>query len=44
MVISNALVSCVTSLKKRFQLLMISIAINVITIIKCACGSLIPIH
>jgi len=44
MVISNALVSCVTSPKKKLQLLMISITICVITIIKCACGSLIPIH
>ncbi len=41
MVISNALVSRVTSRKKKLQLLMISIAI---TITKCACGSLIPIH
>ncbi len=44
LVIFNALVSCVTSPKKKFQLLMISIAINVITITKCACGSLIPMH
>jgi hypothetical protein len=44
MVISNALVSCVTSPKKKLQLLMISITICVITITKCACGSLIPIH
>jgi hypothetical protein len=43
MVISNALVSCVTSPKKKFQLLMILIAISVITITNCACGSLILI-